>query len=258
MADAHRDTLGKVPRLTLMFWIIKIAATTLGETAGDAVSMSMNLGYLLSSALFAAVLLAAVTVQVRSRHYHPALYWSVIVATTTFGTTLADYLDRSLGIGYAGGAATLGLLLLAALACWRLATGSVSAQNLATRKAEVFYWITIMCSQTLGTALGDWFADPDAGLGLGYQGSALVFALALLALAAAYAWSACSRTALFWGAFILSRPLGAALGDLLDKPAANGGLGLNRYSASAWLASFIIASLVVDARKAASALRAAP
>lgn len=241
---------GKVPQLTLMFWVIKIAATTLGETAGDAVTMSMNLGYLLGSAIFAALFVAAASAQVIAKRFHPTLFWTVIMATTTFGTTLADFVDRSLGIGYAGGAAMLGLLLIGSLVLWYLTLGSVSIDRLDSRKAEVFYWITIMFSQTLGTALGDWFADPHSGLGLGYQGSALVFGCALLVTAAAYFWTRAPRTTLFWAAFILSRPLGATVGDFLDKPLANGGLALSRYSASAWLAAFIVVCIIVSRQEA--------
>lgn len=251
MTDATNPSLSKVPALTLMFWILKIAATTLGETAGDAVSMSMNLGYLTGTVIFATIFLAAVSAQIAATRFYAPLFWAVIVATTTFGTTLADYVDRSLGIGYAGGAATLCVLLAASLACWRVAEGSVAVEHLVTRKAQVFYWVTIMFSQTLGTALGDWFADPAAGLGLGYQGSAVVFGVALLATAAAYFWTNISHTALFWAAFILSRPLGATVGDFLDKPLAAGGLALSRYSATACLATFIIACLVLFPQKPA-------
>lgn len=245
-----RDDLAKVPELTLMFWLIKIVATTLGETAGDAVTMSMNLGYLVGTAIFAAIFVAAVSAQIAAKRFHAPLFWAVIVATTTAGTTLADYCDRSLGIGYAGGATILALLLIGSLLWWRLSLGSVSINRIDSRKAEVFYWATIMFSQTLGTALGDWFADPDTGLGLGYQGSALVFGAALLVVAAAYFWTRISRTALFWAAFILTRPLGATVGDFLDKPVAHGGLALSRYAASAWLAAFIIASIMIVPQRA--------
>jgi uncharacterized membrane-anchored protein len=227
-----------------MFWIIKIAATTLGETAGDAVTMSMHLGYLVGTAIFAVVFLAAAGAQIRASKFYPPLFWAVIVATTTCGTTLADYFDRSLGIGYAGGSTILVLLLAGSLAWWYFSLGSVSIDKLTTRKAEVFYWATIMFSQTLGTALGDWFADPETGLGFGYQGSALIFGGALLLVAAAYFWTRRSRTALFWAAFILSRPLGATVGDFLDKPVANGGLAMSRYTATAWLATFIIGCIL--------------
>jgi uncharacterized membrane-anchored protein len=244
MQSEARTVLGKVPELTLLFWVIKVAATTLGETAGDAVTMSMNLGYLVGTVIFMAIFLVAVAAQIRAREFRAPLFWFVIVATTTAGTTLADFFDRSLGIGYAGGATVLSLLLLGTLFWWHNALGSVAINRIDSRKAEVFYWMTIMLSQTLGTALGDWFADPEAGLGLGYQGSAIVFGLALAAIAAAYFWTKVSRTALFWAAFILSRPLGATVGDFLDKPLAKGGLALSRYSASACLALFIIACIV--------------
>jgi uncharacterized membrane-anchored protein len=207
--------------------------------------MSMDLGYLVGTAIFLAIFVVAVAAQIRARAFHPALFWFVIVATTTAGTTLADFFDRSLGIGYAGGATILSLLLLGSLAWWYKALGSVSINRIDSRKAEVFYWMTIMLSQTLGTALGDWFADPDTGLGLGYQGSAAVFGIALAAIAAAYFWTRISRTTLFWAAFILSRPLGATVGDFLDKPVASGGLALSRYSASACLALFIIGCIVL-------------
>jgi uncharacterized membrane-anchored protein len=248
-ADTRSD-LAKVPELTLMFWVIKIVATTLGETAGDAVTMSMNLGYLVGTAIFAAIFVAAVSAQISVKRFHAPLFWAVIVATTTAGTTLADYCDRSLGIGYAGGATILCLLLMGSLVWWRYALGSVSIKRIDSRKAEIFYWATIMFSQTLGTALGDWFADPDTGLGLGYQGSALVFGAALLVVVAAYFWTKISRTALFWAAFILTRPLGATVGDFLDKPVAHGGLALSRYSASAWLAAFIIGSILLVPQRA--------
>jgi uncharacterized membrane-anchored protein len=245
MQSDERTVFGKVPELTLLFWVIKVAATTLGETAGDAVTMSMNLGYLVGTAIFMAVFVAAVAAQIRASKFHAPLFWFVIVATTTAGTTLADFFDRSLGIGYAGGSTVLALLLLGSLAWWHKALGSVSIKRIDSRKAEIFYWITIMFSQTLGTALGDWFADPENGLGLGYGGSAIVFGLALAAIAAAYFWTRMSRTALFWAAFILSRPLGATVGDFLDKPLANGGLALSRYSASACLAFFIVACIAL-------------
>jgi uncharacterized membrane-anchored protein len=245
-----RNDLAKVPELTLMFWVIKIVATTLGETAADAVTMSMNLGYLVGTAIFTVVFIAAVSAQISAKRFHAALFWAVIVATTTAGTTLADFCDRSLGIGYAGGASILALLLAGSLLWWRHSLGSVSINRIDSRRAEVFYWATIMFSQTLGTALGDWFADPDTGLGLGYQGSALVFGAALLLVAAAYFWTRISRTALFWAAFILTRPLGATVGDFLDKPVADGGLALSRYAASAWLAAFIIGSILMVPQRA--------
>ncbi|MDQ2820583.1 MAG: hypothetical protein M3Y65_09325 [Pseudomonadota bacterium] len=251
--DPHSQrsaVLGKVPELTFMFWVIKIAATTLGETAGDAVTMSMHLGYLVGTAIFLAVFVAAVAAQIRAGRFHPALFWCVIVATTTAGTTLADFFDRSLNIGYAGGATVLALLLTGSLLWWYCALGTVAINRIVTRKGEMFYWMTIMFSQTLGTALGDWFADPDAGLGLGYQGSAVVFGAALVVIAAAYFWTRVSRTGLFWPAFIVTRPLGATVGDFLDKPVANGGLALSRYSASAALAVFIVACILLVRQRA--------
>ena len=247
---AEDDAFGKVAEVTAWFWIVKIAATTLGETAGDAVTMSMHLGYAVGTAIFAVVFLLAVTAQIRATRFHPVLFWFVIVATTTAGTTLADLLDRSLGIGYLGGASILMVLLIATLGLWWRSLGSVSLADIRSRKAEVFYWATIMFSQTLGTALGDWVADGKAGLGLGYEGGALVFAAALAAVAAAYYRTRISRTALFWAAFILTRPLGAMVGDLLDKPPANGGLGLSRYLASAVLAAFIVACIAIVPQRA--------
>ncbi len=234
--------INKVPEVTLLFWIMKIAATTLGETAGDAVSMSMNFGYLVATAIFAGVFAMAVAIQIRAQRFHPGLYWTAIIATTTVGTTIADYADRSLGIGYSGGSALLLVLLLTSLAVWHRALGSVSIGSINSSKAEAFYWVTIMFSQTLGTALGDWTSD-DAGLG--YGGSAVVFGSLLSVLVALYFLTNISRTALFWAAFILTRPLGAVLGDLLDKPVDAGGFAFSRYSASAILFGFIVACIVI-------------
>jgi uncharacterized membrane-anchored protein len=248
---------GKVPEVTLWFWIIKIAATTLGETGGDAVTMSMNLGYLVGTAIFAVIFVIAVTAQISAHKYHPFLFWAVIVATTTAGTTLADLLDRSLGIGYLGGSALLLVALLSTLYLWYRSLGSVSVSQIASRKAEAFYWATVMFSQTLGTALGDWAADPNTGLGLGYEGGALVFGAGLIVVAAAYFWTRLSRVFLFWAAFILTRPLGATVGDLLDKPHANGGLEMSRYLASAVLAVFILACVALLPGRAEQRDRAA-
>lgn len=250
MTQPPEIEFGKVAEVTFWFWVVKIAATTLGETAGDAVTMSMNLGYLVGTVIFTAVLVIAVAAQIRASKFHPFLFWSVIVATTTAGTTLADLLDRSLGIGYLGGSTILLLLVVGTLALWHRSLGSVSVSNIATRKAEVFYWVTIMFSQTLGTALGDWTADPQAGLGLGYEGGAIVFAVGLALVGAAYFWTRISRTALFWVAFILTRPLGATVGDLLDKPHSAGGLELSRYTASAVLAVFIILCVLLLPQRA--------
>lgn len=240
--------LSKVPELTLIFWVIKIAATTLGETGGDAVSMSMKLGYLMGTAIFAVIFLVAVAAQIKARRFHPFLYWTTIIATTTVGTTLADFADRSLGIGYAGGASLLLLLLMASLATWHWSLGSISVDSVSAPKAEMFYWITIMFSQTLGTALGDWTADTA---GLGYTGGALVFSVLLALVIAAYFWTRISRTTLFWVAFILTRPLGAVVGDFLDKPVSAGGLALSRYSASAALLVFIVACILIFPQRAA-------
>jgi len=232
----------KVPDVTLTFWLIKIAATTLGETAGDALSMTMQLGYAVSTAIFFAFFASAVAVQIRAKVFHPLLYWLVIVATTTVGTTMADYADRSLGIGYVGGSLVLFTILMVVLAAWRWSTGSVSVRNIATPKAEWFYWLTILFSNTLGTALGDFLADTS---GLGYEGGALVFAAALGLVALAYFYSQVSHTLLFWAAFILTRPLGATLGDLLTKPHANGGLDLSRISSSLVIAAAMAIGILV-------------
>lgn len=238
----------KVPEVTLSFWIIKIAATTLGETGGDVVSMSMNLGYLIATVIFTAIFLIAVFTQIKMKGFHPVPYWITIIATTTVGTTLADFADRSLGIGYAGGSLVLFTLLITSLFIWYRSLGAISVDTVITPKAEMFYWTTIMFSQTLGTALGDWTAD---SAGLGYQGSALVFSALLGLIAVAYYWTAISRTALFWAAFILTRPLGAVVGDFLDKPTSAGGLALSRYSASAILLVFILLCILVFEHKAA-------
>jgi uncharacterized membrane-anchored protein len=236
-----KQSLSKVPALTAIFWVIKILTTTLGETAGDALSMSMDLGYLLSTFIFAAIFLVAVSAQIKAKQFHPYLYWATIIATTTVGTTLADYATRSLGIGYTGGSALLFALLLGSLAVWYKTLGSVSVTSLNTPKAELFYWVTIMFSQTLGTALGDWTADTA---GLGYLGAAIIFGGLLAALVLAYYFTSISRTFLFWAAFILTRPLGAVVGDFLDKPIAKGGLDLSRFSASAALL-FVIVTLIL-------------
>jgi len=234
----------KVPEIAIGFWIIKIAATTLGETGGDWVSMSLNLGYLVGSAIFAVLFVALAWGQVKAKCFRPILYWATIVATTTLGTTLADFADRSVGFGYGGGVVIVSALLLASLASWYRSEGTVSIGSITRPKVEWFYWVTILFSQTLGTALGDWVAGSDrGGLGLGYEFGAMVFGAGLVVVAAMYLWSRVSHTLLFWIAFILTRPLGATLGDLLDKPLASGGMNLSRLYASLVLMGFIAACI---------------
>jgi uncharacterized membrane-anchored protein len=240
---------GKVPEVTLSFWVIKIAATTLGETAGDTITMTLNWGYLDGTALFLAALIVLVGLQITAKRFHPFLYWATIIASTTFGTTMADFADRSLGIGYTGGSSLLLLCLLVTLGLWYRSLGSISVDTVNTPKAEVFYWAAITFSQTLGTALGDWMADST---GLGYEGGALVFGAALAIVAAAYYWTSVSRVTLFWTAFILTRPLGATVGDFLDKPIKDGGLALSRPLASAAIAVFILLCLLILPQRAGS------
>jgi uncharacterized membrane-anchored protein len=245
--QAEHEILSKVPEVTLIFWIIKIAATTLGETGGDTVTMTLDWGYLAGSLLFLVALIALVAAQIAAKTFHPILYWATIVASTTFGTTMADFADRSLGIGYSGGSALLALCLGATLWFWRWSHGSIDVNTVQTRKVEAFYWAAITFSQTLGTALGDWIADTG---GLGYEGGALVFAASLGVIAALYYFTRVSHVLLFWAAFILSRPLGATVGDFLDKPVADGGLALSRPLASAILAGFIIVCVLVLPQRA--------
>jgi uncharacterized membrane-anchored protein len=247
MRDVTKATLSKVPEITLTFWVIKIIATTLGETGGDALSMSVNLGYAISSIIFIGIFVVAVAAQIRAKAFHPFLYWFVIIATTTAGTTMADFADRSLGIGYPGGALILFVLLMAALGIWYWAAGSVSVNTVTTPKIEAFYWAVILFSQTLGTALGDWMADTN---GLGYENGALVFGAGLALLALVYFYTNVSRTLLFWAAFILTRPLGATLGDLLDKPINQGGLSVSRFLASAILVAIMIACVLIFPQRA--------
>jgi uncharacterized membrane-anchored protein len=245
MNNALSGGLSKVPAVTLGFWIIKILATTLGETGGDALTMSVfhadtnahNGGYLIGTGIFLAVFAAAIAAQISTKKFSAWVYWIAIVASTTVGTAMADYFDRSLGIGYTGGASILFLFVLASLALWHFTMGTVDVQTVATPKVEIFYWLTITFSQTLGTALGDWLADTG---GFGYQGGALVFGAALAIVAALYYWTSASRVFLFWTAFILTRPLGATVGDFLDKPINHGGLDLSRPLASAMLATIIV------------------
>ncbi|MEZ5541889.1 MAG: hypothetical protein R3F42_07585 [Pseudomonadota bacterium] len=248
MLATTQETLTKVPAITLGFWIVKILATTLGETGGDAVSMSMNLGYLVGTAIFMAVFIGAIVLQIQARRFHPFLYWATIIASTTVGTTLADYATRSLGIGYTGGSTLLLALLLASLLIWYQTLGRIDVASIYTPKAELFYWLTIMFSQTLGTALGDWTADTA---GLGYVGAAAIFSGLLLVIVALYFFTGMSRTVLFWSAFVLTRPLGAVVGDFLDKPVANGGLELSRYAATGALLTAIVVLIMVLPQRSA-------
>jgi uncharacterized membrane-anchored protein len=247
MSGAYERAGSKVPEVTLVFWIIKIAATTLGETGGDTVTMTLNWGYLVGTALFLSLLLVLVILQIAATRFRPWLYWATIVASTTAGTTMADFADRSLGIGYAGGSSLLFACLMATLGAWYWSQGSISVATVNTPKVEAFYWVAITFSQTLGTALGDWTADDT---GLGYDGGALLFAAGLAVLAAAYFWTNTSRVFLFWAAFILTRPLGATVGDFLDKPLSDGGLDLSRPIASAVIGAFIIACLLILPQRA--------
>ena len=243
----QRDMLSKVPAVTLGFWIIKILATTLGETGGDTVSMTLNLGYLVGTAIFLTLLVVLVIWQISAKRFHPFLYWATIIASTTAGTTMADYATRSMGIGYTGGSLLLLAGVVISLATWRLTIGSISADDVNTPRVEAFYWITITLSQTLGTALGDWMADTS---GLGYVGAALVFGAALAAVAGLYFWTSLNRVVLFWLAFILTRPLGATVGDFLDKPLDHGGLAFSRPLASIVLTVVMVALIVVLPQRA--------
>lgn len=254
------DYVAKVPQVTLVFWIIKIFATTLGETGGDAVTMSWlgeaspgadpfqtAYGYLIGTAIFGVIFAIAVAIQIRAKRFHPFLYWFTIVATTTVGTTLADFATRSLGIGYAGGSAILFVCVMATLLIWKRSMGTVSVESVRTPKAEIFYWLTIMFSQTLGTALGDWVADSE----LGYLGAAAIFGGLLVVTAALYFWTSISHVILFWAAFILTRPLGAVVGDFLDKPTEKGGLELSRTVATVMLLVLIVAMILIFKQKPA-------
>jgi uncharacterized membrane-anchored protein len=258
MTEKTSKLVAKVPQVTLVFWIIKILATTLGETGGDAVTMSWlgettdeakGTGYLIGTAIFGVLFVAAVLVQIKAKKFHPFLYWFTIVATTTVGTTLADYCTRSLGIGYTGGSTILLVLVIASLLIWRWSTGSISIETVSTPKVEIFYWVTIMFSQTLGTALGDWVADTND---MGFLGAAAIFGGLLLVTALLYYFTSISHVLLFWTAFILTRPLGAVVGDFFDKPHADGGLGLSRYTASLALVAVIIVLILIFPQKPAS------
>ncbi len=254
MSDDARDSLSKVPAVTLGFWIIKILATTLGETGGDTVSMTMNLGYLVGTAIFLTALVVLVGLQIAAKRFVPLLYWATIIASTTAGTTMADYATRSLGIGYTGGSALLLAAVIASLAAWRMTLGAIASDTVATPRAEAFYWLTITLSQTLGTALGDWTADTN---GLGFLGASLLFGALLAAVGAFYFWTKINRVILFWAAFILTRPLGAAVGDFLDKPLDHGGLNLSRPIASAVLAGVILILILALPQRAGGHPKAA-
>ncbi len=247
MQDTTARALSKVPEVTLIFWIIKIAATTLGETGGDSVTMTLNWGYLAGTALFLVLLVGLVIAQIAAKRFHPFLYWATIVASTTFGTTMADFADRSLGIGYTGGSALLFACLMLVLTLWYWSEGTVSVNTVSTPKVEAFYWAAITFSQTLGTALGDWLADSG---GFGYGGGALVFAAGIAVVAALYFRTDVSRVFLFWAAFILTRPFGATVGDYLDKPVHDGGLALSRPLASAVIAVFIVLCVLILPQRA--------
>ena len=247
MTTRFEDTLSKVPAVTLGFWIIKILATTLGETGGDTVSMTLNAGYLVGTAIFLPALIVLVFLQIRARRFHPLLYWSTIIASTMAGTTLADYATRSLGIGYPGGSLMLFALVLLCLTAWRLSSGRIASDDIRRPRDEMFYWATITASQTLGTALGDWTADTG---GLGYLGAAAIFAGLLAVVAGLYFRTRISRGALFWAAFILTRPLGAAVGDFLDKPLDHGGLALSRPIASAVLLALMVVLILMLPQRA--------
>src|SRR3954464_2086947 len=258
MNEERSELIAKVPQITILFWIVKVLATTLGETAGDAVTMSWlgettaeakGTGYLIGTGIFGAIFIVAVLVQIRAKKFHPFLYWLTIVATTTVGTTLADYCTRSLGIGYTGGSTILLILVIASLLVWHWSTGSISVETVRTPKVEVFYWVTIMFSQTLGTALGDWVADTNE---MGYLGAAAIFGGLLVVTALLYYFTSVSRVILFWSAFILTRPLGAVVGDFLDKPHEQGGLALSRYSASMSLIVVIVLLILIFPQKPAS------
>ena len=247
MTRAPTQIESKVPEVTLIFWIVKIAATTLGETGGDSVTMTLGWGYLVGTAIFFSLLIVMVICQIAAKKFHPFLYWATIAASTTAGTTLADFADRSLGIGYTGGSALLLVCLIAVLGLWYRSQGTISVDTVNTPKVEAFYWAAITFSQTLGTALGDWLADTG---GAGYGGGALIFATALALVAALYYWTNVSRVLLFWAAFILTRPLGATVGDFLDKPLSKGGLALSRPIATAVIAIFIIGCILILPQRA--------
>ena len=242
MDQQIKDIVIKVPQVTLGFWVIKVLATTLGETGGDAVSMSMNLGYFIGTVIFMSFFIFAVILPIKTKKFNPSIYWITIIASTTVGTTLADFADRSLGIGYLGGSILLAALLISSLIIWYKSLGNINVASIDNPKAEAFYWLTIMFSQTLGTALGDWTAD---SAGLGYIGAAYIFSAGLVAILAAYLFTKISRTLLFWMAFVITRPLGAVVGHFLHTPVSQGGLELSRYTATGALLFVIIVLIVL-------------
>ena len=245
MSDDVTVTLSKVPQVTLLFWIVKILATTLGETGGDMLSMSMNLGYALSTLIFFLPFIVLVTLQIQASRFFPWLYWAVIVGTTLAGTTMADFADRSMHVGYPGGTTILFTLVILSLVVWKISVGTVSVNNVVTHKAEAFYWITILFSNTLGTALGDWTSE-----GTGFAGGVYLFLGLLAVIALLFYFTKISHTVLFWAAFILTRPLGATMGDLLTKPHDAGGLNLSRFLASGVIAVVMILMLIFFPQKA--------
>jgi uncharacterized membrane-anchored protein len=250
MPATKSDAFSKVPQITLAFWVIKILATTLGETGGDALSMQLNLGYLVSTLIFLGFFAVTASAQVASTRFHPLFYWACVVATTTVGTTTSDYFDRSLGLGYVKSSAILLATVIVVLAIWRRVTGTIRADHISSRPNEVFYWITILVSNTLGTALGDFTADD---LGLGFQGGALLFAGLIAAVAALHLFTRTPKAILFWAAYVLTRPLGATLGDTLTKPVANGGFDLSRINSSLVIAVVMIVGVWITERRQARA-----
>ncbi|PYS98226.1 MAG: hypothetical protein DMF63_16355 [Acidobacteria bacterium] len=263
MIDEKESWIAKVPEVTLVFWIVKILCTSVGEIGADALTMSYfgettegvspfwhEYGYLIGAGIFFVVFLIAVGVQIFAKKFHPIIYWTTIVATTLLGTALADYFTRSEGFGYYWGSVILLALVVMSLVIWRLTTGSIDIASVSNARSEVFYWVTIMFSQTLGTALGDYVASED-GLGLGYLLSGAVFGGLMLVLVGLYYSTKISRTILFWIAFILTRPLGAVTGDFLDKPVDDGGLGVNRYALTAVLLTLIVIAIFIFPQKPA-------
>ncbi len=247
-AGADVDWVSKVPQVTLMFWVIKICATTVGETGGDALSMQLQLGYAVSRLIFLAFFAVTLAAQVASKRYRPFVYWAVVVATTTVGTTMSDYFDRTLGMGYIKSSVILFCGVIAVLLIWRAVAGKIEFEHITNRRDEIFYWLTILVSNTLGTALGDFAAD-DTGLDLGFERGALVFAGLIVLVAALHYFTRISDRILFWAAYVLTRPLGATLGDTLTKPHDAGGLELSRITASVVIAALMIVGVFIAYRR---------